>query len=324
MLLAASGLALAVAAPGRSAEGGGGFTPLPPDGPGAEGISDIFWLLVGIAALIVLVVFVPLLTFIVRYRGNGRGREVEGPQVRGNTQLEIGWTVGAVLLIAVIAVFTFYKLPGIVDPAAAGDTDELEVRVQGRQFYWQYEYPNGVIAINTLRLPVGRVTQFDVTAPDNDVIHSFWVPALAGKRDAIPGQETSFKVLPTRPGIHEVICGEFCGLQHAVMRGTVEVVPADEFDGWLEEQADAQEAGTSDLGEQIWEGACSRCHGPDYVGKIGPPLENSAAAADPEQVERILREGRNLMPAVGQDWSEEQMDALTEYLREEVVRGRGS
>ena len=261
------------------------------------------------------------MTFVVRYRGNGRGREVDGPQVRGNTQLELGWTIGAVLIVTVLAVFTFYKLPGIVDPASASDADELTVRVEGRQFYWQFEYPNGVIAIDTLRLPAGRVTEFEVGAPDGDVIHSFWVPALAGKRDAIPGQETSFKVLPERIDRHEIICGEFCGLQHAVMRGVVEVMPAEEFDAWLAEQEDAQSSGESDLGEQIWTGVCSKCHGPKYVGDVGPPLEGNPTARDRDSVERIVRNGQREMPAVGQDWSDEQMDALIDYLQEEVAGG---
>ena len=153
------------------------------------------------------------------------------------------------------------------------------------------------------------------------MIHSFWVPALAGKRDAIPGQETSFKVLPTSPGRHEVICGEFCGLQHAIMRGSVEVVPAGEFDRWLGEQEEAQSAGDSDLGEQIWAGVCSKCHGPEYVGEVGPPLEGSPIVSDADAVERIVRNGQRAMPAVGQGWSDEQMEALTDYLEEEIAGG---
>ncbi len=320
MLTAASALALAVARAATAADGTG-LTPVDPDGPGAEGIADIYWLLIGICAFILVVVFVPLGIFIVRYRSNGRGRDAEGPQVRGNTQLEIGWTVGAVLIIAVLAAFTFYKLPGIVDPASASDAEELDVRVEGRQFYWQFEYPNGVIAIDTLRVPAGRVTEFDIGAPEGDVIHSFWVPALAGKRDAIPGQETSFKVLPTRPARHEIICGEFCGLQHAIMRGVVEVVPADEFDRWLAEQEEAQSTGDSDLGEQLWEGVCSKCHGPRYAGEVGPPLEGNPIVGDAESVEPIVRNGRGAMPAVGQGWSDEQMEALIDYLDEEIAGG---
>ena len=301
-----------------------GLRPVDPDGPGANGIEDIYWLLVGIVAFIAVTVFVPLAYFIIRYRSNGRGRDVEGPQVRGNTQLELGWTIGAVLIIAVLAAFTFYKLTDIVDPASASGDAELTVLVQGRQFYWQFEYPGEVIAIDELRIPVDRVTKFEVTAPDGDVIHSFWVPALAGKRDAIPGQETSFKVLPTRTGRHEIICGEFCGLQHAIMRGSVEVVPGAEFDSWLAEQRDAQAAGESDLGQQIWERACAKCHGPEYAGEVGPELAGNSLLGDPDAIERLVRNGQGAMPAVGQDWSDRQMKALTDYLRDDVAKGGGS
>jgi cytochrome c oxidase subunit 2 len=312
------GAAAALTIAGAAAAADGGLGPVDPADPGAERIQDIYWVLLGIAAFIVLIVFVPLLVFIVRYRANGRARTVDGPQVRGNTQLELGWTLGATLLIVGLAVVVFYKLPGIVDPAQAG-SEELSVRVEGRQFYWQYEYPNGVIAIDTLRLPLGREVEFAVSAPEGDVIHSFWVPALAGKRDAIPGQETTFKVVPSTTGRFQVICGEFCGLQHAVMRGAVEVVEADEFDAWLDEQEQAQEAGESDLGEQIWNGVCSKCHGPDVAGEVGPPLEGNALLADAEAIEELVRNGRGEMPAVGQGWSDEQVEALTDFLEEEIA-----
>jgi cytochrome c oxidase subunit 2 len=237
---------------------------------------------------------------------------VEGPQIHGSTRLEIAWTLVPVVILLVVTAFTFYKLPGITleDEAQAGD---LRVRVEGRQFYWQYRYPNGVIAIDRLMAPQGRLVVLEITAPDSDVIHSYWIPAVGGKFDAIPGRTTTTAFRGQRVGVFEGQCAEFCGTQHAAMLASIEVLPADEFDAWLQEQAEEQEAGTSDLGEQTFAGACSKCHGPNGEGLIGPRL-TSASVADPEAVADTVRNGIRKMPAIGEEWDDQHMEALTDYL----------
>jgi cytochrome c oxidase subunit II len=304
-----TGAALLLA--GGAAAGNGGLAPPDPDSPNAERIRDIYWLLTGVAAVVFLIVTVPLVLFMIRYRSRGRDRSVEGPQVRGNTNLEVGWTVGAVLILVVIAGFVFYKLPGIRTLQTAGAAEELRVQVEGRQFYWQYRYPNGAIAIDRLRAPAGQVVELEITAPEGDVVHSFWVPALFAKLDAIPGvtNETSFDASET--GLYPGQCAELCGIQHAVMDAEVEVVPREEFQSWMEERAGDTEA----LGEEEWNGVCAKCHRlGDEDELIGPSL-SAAVLADAEQLEQIVRNGRDKMPAVGQGWSDEQMRALTEYTR---------
>jgi mono/diheme cytochrome c family protein len=99
------------------------------------------------------------------------------------------------------------------------------------------------------------------------------------------------------------------------MLASIEVVPPDEFDAWLNQEAQAQEAGTSDLGEQEFVGACTKCHGPQGEGLIGPAL-SSATVSDAENVAEIVRNGRGKMPQIGEEWDDRQMDALTAYLRE--------
>jgi cytochrome c oxidase subunit 2 len=312
LVAAAAALALAGAA---VADDNAGFTPRDPASPGAERIMDSYWMLVALGGLIFLVVTIPLLTFIVRYRSRGRGREIEGPQVRGNSRLEVGWTLGAVLLATALVSFVFYKLPGIVDPGQATAGQGFRITVEGRQFYWRYVYPNGVIAYDTLRLPVDRQVTFDVTAPDADVIHSFWIPNMAGKRDAIPGQSTSFDVLPEKLGEFDVICGEFCGIQHAVMRGEVQVVPQAEFDTWLDEQEQAQRQPSAELGGSIWVSVCGKCHGEDTAGEVGPRLEGNPLLADRQALARVVRQGRGAMPAVGQEWTDFEVSSLVEFTK---------
>jgi cytochrome c oxidase subunit II len=294
-----------------------GLTPVEPKSPNTERIVDLYWFVGFWAALVLLSVAVPLAIFVVRYRSRGRPRTIEGPQVHGSTRLEIAWTAVPVVILLIVTVFTFYKLPGITLDAEAGE-DVLRVRVEGRQFYWQYEYPNGVIAIDKLRAPADRLVELEITAPEHDVIHSYWVPNLFPKFDAIPGQttETSFRA---PPGTYEGQCAEFCGLLHAEMFGEIEVIEASAFDTWLTAQAQEQETGDSDLGEQIFEGVCVKCHGPQGEGFIGPGL-TATTVSNPAVVAEIVRNGRGKMPAVGQDWSDGQLKALTDYLRESIGR----
>jgi cytochrome c oxidase subunit 2 len=303
------GAALVLAA--TAGAGNGGFAPPDPDSPGAERIRDIYWLLLGVGGFVFLLVTVPLVLFIVRYRSGGRDRSVEGPQVRGNRNLEIGWTVGAVLILVVIASVVFYKLPGIRNLEEAGASGELSVQVEGRQFYWLYRYPNGAVAIDRLRAPQGRVVHTDITAPDGDVNHSFWVPALGGKFDAIPGVTTTLEFNAAATGVYLGQCAEFCGIQHAVMDLEVEVLSADEFERWVDGRVGDLEA----LGEEEFNGVCAKCHRlGDEPQLIGPSLA-AAQLEDAEALEEIVRNGRNKMPAVGRGWTDEQMRALTEYAK---------
>jgi cytochrome c oxidase subunit II len=292
---------------------GAGLTPVDPASPNTERIEDLYWFVGFWAAIVGLAVAVPLILFVVRYRSRGRPRTIEGPQVHGSTRLEIAWTAVPVVILVIVSVFTFYKLPGITLDAAAGE-DVVKIRVEGRQFYWQYRYSNGVIAIDKLRAPADRLVELEITAPDTDVIHSYWAPALFPKMDAIPGKinTTSFR---GKAGTYQGQCVEFCGIQHAQMLSEIELVAPDEFDSWLTEEARRQETGDSDLGAQEFEGVCAKCHGAQGQGLIGPGL-TAATVSNAALVEEIVRNGRGKMPDVGAGWDERQMDALTAHLKE--------
>jgi cytochrome c oxidase subunit 2 len=298
--------------------GNGGFGPTDPVSPSGERIEDAYYLIAGLSVFVFLVVTIPLVLFIIRFRNRGRSRSVEGPQIRGNTSLELAWTAVPVLLLAVVAGFIFYKLPGITSLSSAQGATELEITVEGRQFYWQYEYPNGVIAIDRLRVPEGRVIDLEITAPESDVVHSFWIPAIGGKFDAIPGETNELEFKPERTGVFPGQCGEFCGIQHAAMTASLEVLPAAEFESWLQEEARAQETGESELGQATFAGACAKCHGLAGEGLIGPALARNPIVEQREALEEVVRNGRGEMPAVGEGWQDRQMDALFRYLRAEL------
>jgi cytochrome c oxidase subunit II len=313
-------LVAAVAAPLALADGG--FTPVEPASPSADGIKDAFlFVSIFIAAIFVLVQG-SLILFVWRYRRRRRPRFEDGAQIHGATNLELIWTAAPVVVLVLIASFVFWELPGITDvPEAGAGEERLDVTVSGHQFYWQYEYPNGAIAIDRLRAPVGVPVRLEVTAPEEDVIHSWWIPALGGKIDAIPGVDNETWFRADEPGVYEGQCAELCGLMHAGMLATVEVLPEDEFDAWLEVRGTDQAAST-DLGEEQWQGVCAKCHGLAGQGRIAPRIAGSPVLSDREDLEELLRNGRGEMPAVGRDWTDDQIDALVAYLEESPPSGQ--
>jgi cytochrome c oxidase subunit 2 len=313
----------ALALSGAAVAGNGGIGPVAPASPNAEGIKESYlWVAIFTGAIFVLVQGT-LIWFIVRYRSRKRARSEDGAQVHGNTNLELAWTVAPVLILVAIGSFVFYKLPGIQDvPSASAQGGRVDVRVEGYRYYWNFTYPNGVIAVDNLRAPVGQTVKLDVSAPDFEVIHSWWIPALGGKFDAIPGTTNVTWFNADAPGIYRGQCAEFCGIQHANMRASVEAMPREVFDAWLEREQSAQEAGTSGLGRETFTGVCAKCHGLAGEGDIGPRLQRNGLLEDDAAIEQVVREGRGLMPPVGKDWTDRQMDALIDYLQKDILRGR--
>jgi len=298
--------------------GNGGFAPPPAESPNAEGIRQAYFWVAIFTGFVFVLVQGALIVFIVKYRRR-RPREEDGPQIHGNTRLEIAWTVVPVLILVAIGTFVFYKLPGIHDvPPASAAGGREDVGVQGRQFYWQFTYPNGAVAVDRMRVPVGRNMRLTVTAPDWDVIHSWWIPKLGGKIDAIPGRVNTTWFRADRAGVFPGQCAELCGILHARMTAEVEALPQAEYERWVEARA-----GGEGLGEETYDGVCAKCHGLQGQGDVGPTLVGNALLNDADGIERLIRNGKGQMPPVGKDWDDTQMKAITDYLREEIVGGQG-
>ena len=312
-------LALVVVA--AALAGNGGLAPPSPASPNAQNIRDIYWLILAITVAIFVLVAGLLLVFIVRYRSHGRPRELEGPQVRGHTKLELAWTAGPVLILAVIAGFVFWKVSDIGAtsglPEAQSGAQE-RIAIDGRQFYWEFTYPNGAVSVDHLRLPYNRTVRLQIES--HDVAHSWWVPALGGKLDAIPGKinHTSFRA--TKLGTFPGQCAELCGIQHAAMLARVEVMPADEYDAWVQQRKGDRAA----LGKETFVGVCAKCHGLAAQGGIGPNIASNPLLANHEGLANVIRAGIGKMPAVGKDWSQEQIDATIAYLQQRFHQGGSS
>jgi cytochrome c oxidase subunit 2 len=313
-LPAALTLALTFAA--AAAANDNGLAPVTPESPNADAIRQTYWVILIITAVIFLLVEGALILFVVRFRRGRRSREQEGPQLHGATRLETASTIVPVLILAGIAAFVFVKLPTIKDiPPAKAASGSLKIQVEGHQYYWQFRYPRGQVAFQRMAVPVGRVVELTVVSPD--VIHSWWVPALGGKIDAIPGRVNHTWFKAEKVGHYEVRCAELCGLEHAHMTGWVDVVTPSAYSKFL-----ADHTGTNKIvGKEVFDGVCATCHGLSGQGDYGPPLVGNGVVADPKALEQLLRNGKNKMPPVGATWDQQTMDSATSYLKERFGGG---
>ena len=297
-------LAGALALAGAASAANGGISPVTPVSPNGHRITDAYWLILGITGAIFLLVEGTLLTFVIRYRRRGRPRAAEPPQIHGATRVEIVWTVIPVAILAVIISFVFYKLPGIKDtPRATAAGEQLNITVEAHQFYWLFKYPGGSESINLLTVPRGRVVTLDVTSAD--VAHSWWVPALGGKIDAIPGTTNHTWFKADKVGNYPIRCAEFCGIQHTAMKGFVRVVEIERRGAIPPEP----------LGKEAFVGVCASCHGFQGEGLVGPAISANPTLQDPKALRNLVRNGAGKMPAVGKTWDNKLINALAGYLK---------
>jgi cytochrome c oxidase subunit II len=313
-LPAALTLALAAAA---TAAADAGLAPVTPESPNANAIRQTYWVILIVTGAIFVLVEGALLVFIIRFRRGRRGYAQEGPQLHGATKLETASTIVPVLILAGIAAFVFVKLPTIKDvPPANAAGGSLKITVEAHQYYWQFKYPQNQVAFKRMAVPLDRVVELTVVSPD--VIHSWWVPALGGKIDAIPGRTNHTWFKAEKLGHYEVRCAELCGLEHAHMTGWVDVVTPAAYSKFL-----ADHSGPSNrvVGKEIFDGVCATCHGLSGEGDYGPTLVGNGTIADPKALGQLLRDGKNRMPAVGATWDQQTMDAATGYLKERFGGG---
>ena len=235
------------------------FTPLSGGSPNADRIDSLFKITLYIAAVIYVAVTGALAYALVKFRAR---KGAVPAQIRGNTRLEVGWTVAAAVILVGLAVLTFAKLSSIQDPANSGPNGDqlagqsgllyasavrrlppsgksLNIQVIGRQYIWQFVYPGSSepdglgapYSYEEMVVPTETTVTLDIVS--EDVVHSWWIPELGGKFQAVPGYHnyTWFKV--SKPGIYRGQCAALCGRGHARMIATVKAVPPAQFDAWL-------------------------------------------------------------------------------------------
>jgi cytochrome c oxidase subunit 2 len=255
-----------------------GHSPSMLDAHGTESqrVSGVWWLMFSLAAVVYVVVAAFIVIAIVRGRGGKREKAQKAP--KDDTFIWLGGIVAPVIILAVLAVVTVNTTEALRNPEAG----ELRIAVVGKRWWWDVTYPDspGVRTANEIHIPVDRPVDIELTS--DNVIHSFWVPELAGKVDTIPGQTNHLRLTATAPGTYRGECAEFCGIQHAHMSFQIIADPPADFDRWLARRTTG--AGLTPTSDQAARGelvftreACAGCHavrGTQAVAQIGPDLSD--------------------------------------------------
>jgi cytochrome c oxidase subunit 2 len=258
-LLFALGL-LAACSPQQSA--------LHPAGEAAEELANLFWFMTAGGAIIWCLLMGAAIYAVV-------GKKRPRSERFADRFVFFGGVVFPTVGLAILLVFGLALLPNWRE----GDAADLQVHVVAEQFWWRlgYETDDGAIvaAANEVHLPVGATVEFALDT--TDVIHSFWIPSLGGKMDAIPGRTNRLRLTPTKAGTYRGVCAEFCGPSHALMAFPVIVHEQAAFDAWLEVQQQPAMAANADAFVSAGCGACHVVRGISEAGSVGPDLTHFAS-----------------------------------------------
>jgi cytochrome c oxidase subunit 2 len=298
----------------------------------------LFEIIVWLAIFVFVVVEGVLLYTVWRYRA--RPGQPRPQQIHGNTKLEVAWTIAPAVVLAAIAVPTVTTIFDIGGPPPA---DAMRIQVIGHQWWWEFHYPDlNIVTANEVHMPVSRNVVFEMTS--DDVIHSFWLPRIGGKRDVVP-LHTNYIWFdaPRNPDVILGQCAEFCGTSHANMRAKGFVQSEADWNTWVQTQRTPSPAAAGSPGAQLFQSrGCIACHtisglnapadasSADLVnaktGRIGPNLSHIGSRTTiaggilpntPEEMARWLRDPPavkpgSLMPKLG--LSEEDISGLVQYL----------
>jgi cytochrome c oxidase subunit II len=298
-------------------------------------IDFVFWFVTVICIAIFALVAAVIIYSIFKFRA-GPDDDSDGPPIHGNTRLEIAWTaVPAALVTAISIVSAVVLAQNEHIPHASAASDPLKpvhVDVIAQQFAWTFKYPDfGGLTSATLKLPVDSTAKLRITSLD--VTHSFWVPQFGQKLDAVPGSFNTLPVTPDKLGTYPVICTELCGLGHAVMRSTANVMPADKFLSWAKGQQKQLGGSSAGSGKSVFaNNGCAACHtlaAANAKGKVGPDLDKLRQEAQKagKPLEQFIRQSivtpnayvepgfqPNIMPGSFGSLPKAQLDALVSFL----------
>jgi cytochrome c oxidase subunit 2 len=234
------------------------ITPKSGGSPNANEIDSLYKIILYIAIVVFAIVEGTLLYSLIKFRAK---RGAVAAQIHGNTRLEIGWTVAAALILVILAVVTFVKLPSIVNAPKSSANGllvaattlpkppgghQLNVCVTGRQFIWRYTYGSNCsgdpfskhLPYSYYEMDVPANTTVVLSIQATDVIHSWWIPSLGGKVDAVPGYTTYTWFKASKVGaLYHGQCAQLCGREHYAMRATVRVLTPDEYQTWIAQQS---------------------------------------------------------------------------------------
>jgi cytochrome c oxidase subunit II len=307
---------------------------LDPHGPHAARIAELLWIFIAVCTAIWLAVCVVLVWAIRRRRGAERPDPLDLAPARERRlgQLIMGLGMATAIVVIAFAVISFLAQRNL----QAAASDELTIHVMGHQWWWEvtYEDPEparSFITANEIHLPVGVPAK--VVLETNDVIHSFWIPSLAGKMDQISGHTNEQELIASRPGVYRGQCAEFCGQSHAKMALLVIASPSDEFEAWRNAQISAAGSPNDPVRQQglsVFKArGCMLCHsvrGTNAGGNLGPDLTHLAsrktiaagtAALEPGTLAGWIADPQHMKPGAQMpniDLTGAELNAVVSYL----------
>lgn len=303
---------------------------LDPQGPVAEMQLSLIKLSLYIMILVIVVVFAIFAFALIRFREKPGDTHIP-EQKEGSKVLELIWTTIPILLLLIIAI------PNVMDTFTLAnvekDENSITVKVTAHQFWWEFEYPDlDIVAGQDLYIPTNAKILIQLEA--TDVLHSFWVPALAGKQDNVPGVTNEMWLEANKPGIYKGKCTEFCGEAHWLMDFKVIAVEPEAFDQWvvnMQEPAIEPVTQTAEAGREVFEASCIGCHAVGDVGgnpaSGGPNLTNFGDRTviagflefNDENLEEWIRYPQETKPGSQMPpfnhLNDEDMEALMEYMK---------
>jgi cytochrome c oxidase subunit 2 len=264
---------------------------LDPAGPQAAHIAALWWWMLWIFSAIFLLVITALVIAIFQARVRGAVMPTAEAAPQPARERRIGWMVASCVGLTVVVLLIFLAVNVITGHKLAllAADNAVTIQLTGYRWWWKVQYPDPiparhVITANEIHIPVGRPVL--INTDSQDVIHSFWVPSLHGKRDLVPGNPSAIWIQADRPGRFEGQCAEFCGLQHAHMRLLVIAEPEEQYQAWLDAQRQAAVAPSDPIAQRglhVFEtGPCALCHsvrGTEASGQVAPDLTHFASRA---------------------------------------------
>ena len=291
----------------------------------AERVDQIFYGLLVLSGLTMLVVFTFIITLAIRYRRGSDAKRGPLPKIVSR-EFEIGWTSATLFLFA----FLFWWAASADLNSLAAPAGALEIHVVAKQWTWKTQQPNGAREINALHIPVDKPVRLVMTS--QDVIHSFFVPAFRVKQDVVPGREAEIWFQATKTGVFPLLCAEYCGTDHSMMRGRIIVMRQEDYADWLTKQPEGDDL--VHVGAKLFVArGCSGCHAeassvhaPKLVGLYGRSVELSGGrqvTADDGYIrDSILQPKRDItagyqpiMPSYAGLLDDGEIQSLTAYIR---------
>ena len=291
----------------------------------AAQVDRIFTLLLLLSGATVVVVFGLMLIFAVRYRRGSAAKRGPLPEIVSR-EFEIGWTTATLFTFG----FLFWWASSADLASLSVPANALEIHVVAKQWMWKTQQPNGAREINALHIPVDRPVRLFMSS--QDVIHSFFVPAFRVKQDVLPGRDTNIWFQPSKTGVFPLLCAEYCGTDHSVMRGSITVMQPEDYAKWLSQQPEGDDLAHEGARLFIAQG-CSGCHAssssvhaPDLAGLYGRTVQLSdgrTIKADDAYIrDSILQPKRDvvagyepIMPSFDGLLDDGEIQSLTAYIR---------